>query len=116
MDLDEYQRFTRETAIYPRGTLDIDVENTEPFELDLGVMYTTLGLNGETGEIGEDVKKALRGAENPADAVTADELGDVLWYLARLADEAGYSLTEIAAQNQAKLTDRQDNDELHDHD
>ena len=33
-------------------------------------------------------------------------MGDVLWYLARLADELGYSLSEIAHLNLNKIRDR----------
>jgi NTP pyrophosphatase (non-canonical NTP hydrolase) len=34
------------------------------------------------------------------------EIGDVLWYVARLADELGIDLEEIATYNMNKLLDR----------
>ncbi len=41
------------------------------------------------------------------DALAA-ELGDVLWYVAQLATEAGLDLDEIADDNLAKLLSRQE--------
>ena len=38
----------------------------------------------------------------------AAELGDVLWYVAQLATEAGLDLDEIADDNLAKLLSRQE--------
>jgi NTP pyrophosphatase (non-canonical NTP hydrolase) len=36
----------------------------------------------------------------------SSEIGDVLWYSARLADELGLSLSQIAEDNMEKLLDR----------
>jgi len=36
----------------------------------------------------------------------SSEIGDVLWYCARLADELGLSLSQIAEENMEKLLDR----------
>ncbi len=41
-------------------------------------------------------------------AALAAELGDVLWYVAQLATEAGLDLDEIAEDNLAKLLSRRD--------
>jgi NTP pyrophosphatase (non-canonical NTP hydrolase) len=40
-------------------------------------------------------------------------LGDVLWYVARLASELGLDLEQIAAGNLSKLADRKARDKLH---
>ena len=94
---DRTQQRAGETAQYP------DVGHNP--------VYPTLGLVGETGEIAEKVKKVLRdnGGEFDAAAVAAlkKELGDVLWYLARLASELQLDLGDIAAENLAKLASRQ---------
>ena len=44
---------------------------------------------------------------NEKKAAIADELGDVLWYIAALAKDLNLSLNDIAAINLEKLTSRQ---------
>lgn len=97
MDFIEYQDKARNTAKYP--------------VIGDRVIYPTLGLTNEAGEVAGKIKKIFRdkgGLISPADreALKA-ELGDVLWYLAQVATELGLSLDEIAAANIAKLLDRQ---------
>jgi NTP pyrophosphatase (non-canonical NTP hydrolase) len=96
--LDDYQQAASDTAIYPgKGTFS-------------GVTYCTLKLNGEAGEIAEKVGKALRDADGIIDedrrSALKLELGDVLWYVANLAKELDYSLSEIAQANIDKLASR----------
>ena len=75
------------------------------------VLYPTLGLCGETGEVAEKVKKQVRdGVFNRHEV--AKELGDVLWYLANLANDIGYNLDEIADINIEKLTSRKNRDKI----
>jgi NTP pyrophosphatase (non-canonical NTP hydrolase) len=75
------------------------------------VLYPTLGLCGETGEVAEKVKKQVRdGVFNRHEV--AKELGDVLWYLANLSNDIGYNLDEIADINIEKLTSRKDRDKI----
>jgi len=78
--------------------------------------YPALGLCGEAGEAAEKVKKAIRddgGQLTPErrEALAA-ELGDVLWYVAQLATEAGLDLDQIAGANLDKLLSRRDRDVL----
>lgn len=73
------------------------------------IMYPTLGLCGEAGEIAEKVKKWLRGDKGDLDKqALLKELGDPLWYLASLADDLGFTLQEVVDANIAKLTDRKE--------
>jgi len=75
------------------------------------VLYPTLGLCGEAGEVAEKVKKQVRdGVFNRHEV--AKELGDVLWYLANLASDIGYNLDEIAAMNIDKLSSRKDRNKI----
>ncbi len=65
-----------------------------------------LGLCGEAGEAGELVKKhVFHGHELDRVKVTK-ELGDVLWYAAALAEEAGISLGVVMEANVQKLKER----------
>ena len=86
----------------------------------LGFTYYGLGLVGEAGEVAEKLKKHFRDDLEPGGDVTGvvlhperkeaikKELGDVLWYVARLACYVGYDLDEIAQDNIEKLRSRMD--------
>lgn len=95
--MDDYQARALTTAIYPgRGEV-------------MGLAYAALGLAGEAGEVANKVKKILRGdrpLDETAKAVISKEVGDVMWYLAAVADELGVSLGEVAESNLAKLAAR----------
>lgn len=104
MDFDYYQEATGETAIYPEG------EETEGVPIE--VFYTATGLAGEAGEVQEKVKKAIREDEEKYLDQLEDELGDVLWYLARLSDELDLDFSEVADDNLSKLMNRKERDKL----
>lgn len=76
----------------------------------LAPMYYTLGLTGESGEIAEKVKKIVRNHSGDFSKLDHDdikkELGDVLWYLAMLAETFDIKLDDVASTNIAKLADR----------
>lgn len=69
--------------------------------------YYALGLCGEAGEAADKIKKLHRdGATDETLMGLALELGDVLWYLTRQANRAGFSLYEIMGLNIQKLQSR----------
>lgn len=89
---DDYQDFTDDTAIYPE---------------DSGLEYCALGLASEAGEVAGKVKKIIRGDSVDVDTVIK-ELGDVLWYTARLAAELDVYLSDVARVNVEKLSNRKE--------
>ena len=95
IDIDGYQNFTKQTAIYPK---------------DKGLEYCTLGLAGEAGEVANKVKKIIRDSNGVINEETKkilqSELGDVYWYLARLGDELNLKSSSIIEENVIKLSSR----------
>lgn len=82
-------------------------------------LYPALGLAGEAGEVANKVKKYIR-EDGIASEFTkkaredvVKELGDVLWYLAVLSNECGYTLEEVAQLNINKLLSRKERGVLH---
>lgn len=65
-----------------------------------------LGLGGESGEVLDDIKKREYHGRDISIEHTAEELGDVLWYVANLATQLGYSLEDIVEYNVHKLKNR----------
>lgn len=68
-----------------------------------------MGLAGEAGEVCDYLKKVVFHGHQLYPAKVSEELGDVLWYLANVAEAAGLSLGDIAEQNIAKLRKRYPN-------
>ena len=116
--LDEYQRRTQDTAVYPdQGTFG-------------GAMYAVTALNEEAGEVAGKVAKFIRKSSGwdalltygngsdfyneyyPEELVLAvsKELGDVLYQTARVAEEFGLNLSDVAAENIERLADRKKRD------
>lgn len=101
MNFIEYQNFTDETSIYPGAG-------------EGNFNYPVLGLCGESGEVAEQFKKAIR---DDLGELTLErrmkilyELGDVLWYVTRVAKEIGFSLDTVVIHNIDKLSRRKAND------
>lgn len=95
MKFTDYESFVAKTAFYPASG-----------EMQ-GLVYAALGLTGEAGEYSEKIKKYMRDG-NIDKPLAVKELGDVLWYVTRSANELGYSLQDVAEINIVKLTDRKD--------
>lgn len=96
MNFSDYQTKSRATAKYP--------------VIGHGVIYPTLGLVNEAGEVAGKIKKVFRDKDGQINEETREalkaELGDVLWYISQIATELDLSLDEIAEANIAKLLDR----------
>lgn len=90
----EYTEWTRTLDMYPgkvgRGMAP--------------AMYA-LGLTGEAGEAADKLKKMYRDDKFDATAFML-ELGDALYYLARLGDHFGFTLQDIMDANEQKLENR----------
>jgi NTP pyrophosphatase (non-canonical NTP hydrolase) len=95
MDFNEYQKKAVKTAVYHKAHQ---------------IIYPALGLGNEAGEVLGKVKKVLRDNDGlfTDDQVSkiADEVGDVLWYMAALCRDLGVNLEDIAQKNLDKLEDR----------
>jgi len=70
------------------------------------LMVSALGLAGEAGEFANLVKKLTAHGHPVGPEALADELGDVLWYVAEAATSCGLSLGDIARRNVEKLKER----------
>lgn len=98
MKLNEYQEKAKATAVYPA--------------MGQNYSYPALGLVGEAGEVAEKIKKIIRDQdgklteENKVEI--GKELGDVLWYIAIMAEEMGITLQKVAEDNLAKLMSRKE--------
>jgi NTP pyrophosphatase (non-canonical NTP hydrolase) len=73
---------------------------------DRRLMISALGLAGEAGEFANIVKKMTAHGHPITSEEFADELGDVLWYVAEAASACGLNLGELAVQNVEKLRNR----------
>lgn len=102
-DFDKYQKECGKTAVYPK--------------IGERFVYPLLGLQGETGEVSEKIKKLFRDdggkLTKERKEEIAKELGDVLWYIAQLSTELGIKLSYIAEGNLKKLASRKDRGTLH---
>ena len=98
MNFDEYQKQALKTRV------------THPDEL-MNKTVWVMGVAGEAGEVVEKWKKivAYKDGKISEDDLRelAKELGDVVWYVAILADSLGLSFGEIMQNNLDKLASRQ---------
>jgi NTP pyrophosphatase (non-canonical NTP hydrolase) len=96
LSMDEYQFSAVRTAIYGAGHK---------------IIYPSLGLANEAGEVLGKIKKVLRdnnGEFTPElSKEIGKEIGDVMWYIAALCKDLKLSLNDICVENLKKLEDRQ---------
>jgi NTP pyrophosphatase (non-canonical NTP hydrolase) len=96
MDFNDYQQKSRKTAKYPA--------------IGHAVIYPTLGLVNEAGEVAGKIKKVFRDKDGEISPETREalkgELGDVLWYIAQVCTELDLNMDEVAEYNIEKLYSR----------
>ena len=82
-------------------------QRTSSTEIELDKLINgCLGLAGESGEVLDHIKKALYQGHTMDIKKLAEELGDVLWYIAEICAALGVDMDEVAEQNIAKLMTR----------
>ena len=96
LTLNEYQNVAATTAIYPAS---------------VQILYPTLGLAGEAGEVANKVKKIVRDGKLDKEAI-GSELGDCLWYIAAVCRDLGLKMSDVASDNLVKLAKRKENNTL----
>ena len=98
MTFDEYQKQALTTAI----------TNPDPL---MDKTIWAMGVAGEAGEVVEKWKKIVAYKEGKISDEDLQEfkkeLGDVVWYIAVMANSLGLTFEEIMALNVKKLQDRQ---------
>lgn len=100
MTFDEYQKQAIKTNVYDPEALDELLVRT----------VSAMGVAGEAGEVLDKWKKIViyQNGQVSSDDKTEliKEMGDVLWYLAVLAEQLGISFDDIAAANLQKTQSR----------
>jgi NTP pyrophosphatase (non-canonical NTP hydrolase) len=105
MDIKDFQTYQNES----RKTWNL-------IRTDHPIVYPTLGLTNEAGELAGKVKKIFRDKGGVISAEDRDalkhELGDVLWYLTQIATELDLTLEEVAETNIEKLFSRLERNQI----
>lgn len=103
MEFNEYQKEAIKTVCYDDS---------------IGPYYSVLGLCGEAGEVADKLKKIYRdkdwkNIEEDDRQAIRKELGDVLWYVAKMCDDLGFDLESVATCNLNKINKRKETNTLH---
>lgn len=97
MTNEEYQAFTKTTAIYPDGVDGFD--------------YLILGMVAEAGEVAGKWAKWKRGDyvgnEEYLEEDMHKEVGDLLWFISQYCNETETTIGALMELNMNKLKDRQ---------
>ena len=91
LTMDTYQQQAAKTAVYPD---------------DQALNYLVAGMAGEVGELASIFAKHWRGDGDLNHDHAAAELGDILWFVAMLAEWLDTDLSTVAQGNLDKLADR----------
>lgn len=99
MDLRTYQRWTNSTVVYGP-----EAEGK----------YVAFGLAAEVGELMSALAKYHRGDYSYEEYAerAKQEIGDIMWFLARFSDYSGWDLTDLLDANVDKLEERKANGKI----
>lgn len=100
MNATHYQ--TRAARTLPGAMRPLTQEETQQ------LMIAT-GLAGETGELVDALKKMIFHGHGIDREKLAEEIGDLLWYVAALCTATGLELSDVMRRNVAKLERRYPN-------
>lgn len=98
--------FYQEQAMRTNGTTDDPIPDSvgrTNTDINYALLNATLGACGESGELADDVKKALFHGKKLDRDHAIKELGDILWYVAQAATALNVGLSEVARLNIEKL-------------
>jgi NTP pyrophosphatase (non-canonical NTP hydrolase) len=98
MNVLDYQKFAARTLI--------DHPDAEYTDAEIMLVWNALGLAGEAGECANIVKKAVFHRHALDIEKLADELGDVLWYVAALCTKLDIGMDVVMDMNLTKLRKR----------
>ena len=82
------------------------MRTAKPMSAEDDLMHAAFGLAGESGEFADCIKKHLVYSQPLDEENAAEELGDILWYVALACCTLGVSMDEVAARNIEKLRKR----------
>jgi NTP pyrophosphatase (non-canonical NTP hydrolase) len=95
MQINDYQVWTRKLwSATPQVTVDYDS------------LHASLGLVTEASELADVYKKNLFYGRAFSPSKILDEAGDILYYVARILDANGFTLSDCLEANVSKLTAR----------
>ncbi len=106
MDFNTYQNESFKTWHPKKFTEELDGK------FNKGFTQALIGLFGETGEVAEKIKKFGRDGSKITKIDMGKELGDVLYYLTRIAEYFDLTLEEVAELNIKKLVSRQERNKI----
>ena len=102
MDFNTYQKLA--------GKTDFHTSKKEKRIFGNLFAYPTFGITGEAGEMADKVKKIFRDHDGKLSPEMRHdlilELGDILWYMAKMARALGVTLDEVARRNINKINSR----------
>lgn len=98
MDAETYQTW----AVDTRPQFDIE----DPEAVTWALANFGLGVTGEAGEVADILKKAIFHAHSLDIDKLALELGDIMWYIANIAELVQVPLGQIMERNIEKLRAR----------